>query len=203
MLNIFEIVNWLRVKNYYDLKNGTTKNHLTQLRTMKLLYYMQAASLVIRNKPLFSNSIMAWKLGPVIPEIHSRYIHHREIVGTITKKDKIDFEEIQNNYPVVSLLNKICLTYVHTKDYQLVNKTHSEIPWQSAKQSTEIKIANMKKAYQNEFNDEDWNLIKILNNSDPNSLAYTVAKEKLEDKGLIPNSVHDVQNEDDFWKQFE
>lgn len=40
MLYVFEIVNWLRVKKYDDLKQGKSHKELTQLRTMKLLYYM-------------------------------------------------------------------------------------------------------------------------------------------------------------------
>ncbi len=112
MLDVFEIVNWLRVKNYDDLKQGKSHRELTQLRTMKLLYYMQAASLVVRQEPLFSDPIKAWKYGPVVAAVHGRYNGHREIVGTISQKDRNDSE--------------------------LVSHTYNEMPWQVADQSTEI-----------------------------------------------------------------
>jgi uncharacterized phage-associated protein len=34
-----------------------------------LLYYAQAYSLGIRNKPIFSDSIEAWRHGPVVPSL--------------------------------------------------------------------------------------------------------------------------------------
>jgi hypothetical protein len=33
-------------------------------------------------------------------------------------------------------------------------------------------------------------------------LKYTVAQEKLEERGLLPSSIHDVKDEDEFWNQF-
>jgi hypothetical protein len=33
-------------------------------------------------------------------------------------------------------------------------------------------------------------------------LKYTVAQEKLEGRGLLPSSIHDVKDEDEFWNQF-
>lgn len=113
MLDVFEIVNWLRVKKYDDLKQGKSHKELTQLRTMKLLYYMQAAD-----------------------------------------------------------------------------------------QSTEITKKNIRDAYLDKFNDKDWNPIKIVTKSNPDSLRYTVAKEKLEERGLLPSPIHDVKDEDAIWNQF-
>lgn len=138
MLDVFEIVNWLRVKNYDDLKQGKSHRELTQLRTMKLLYYMQAAGLVVRQEPLFSDPIKAWKYGPVVAAVHGRYNGHREIVGTISQKDRNDFAKIQNIPSIAALSNKICVTYHNTNDSELVSHTYNEMPWQVADQSTEI-----------------------------------------------------------------
>lgn len=147
------------------LEQGKSHRELTQLRTMKLLYYMQAASLVVRQEPLFNDPIKAWKYGPVVATVHGRYNGRREIVGTISQKDRNDFAKIQNIPSIVALLNKICVTYHNANDSELVSQTHNEMPWQTTDQSTD-------------------------------------AKEKLEERGLLPSSIHDVKDKDEFWNQF-
>ena len=120
------------------LEQGKSHRELTQLRTMKLLYYMQAASLVVRQEPLFNDPIKAWKYGPVVATVHGRYNGRREIVGTISQKDRNDFAKIQNIPSIAALSNKICVTYHNTNDSELVSHTYNEMPWQVADQSTEI-----------------------------------------------------------------
>ena len=46
MYNVFQVVNWLRVRNNADLRIDPNAEELTQMKAMKLLYYIQAASLV-------------------------------------------------------------------------------------------------------------------------------------------------------------
>lgn len=59
MVDVLKLVNWMRVKNHADLQTDDPNvEELTQMKAMKLLYYMQAASLVLRNKSLFSNDIL-------------------------------------------------------------------------------------------------------------------------------------------------
>lgn len=43
--NVFQVVNWLRVKNNAELNSSENAE-----KAMKLLYYIQAASLVITGK---------------------------------------------------------------------------------------------------------------------------------------------------------
>ena len=46
---------------------------MTNLRLQKLLYLAQGYSLAIYDKPLFPEAIEAWKYGPVVPTVYSRY----------------------------------------------------------------------------------------------------------------------------------
>ena len=72
MIEVLKLVNWMRVKNHKDLQvDSLDVKKLTQMKAMKLLYYMQAASLVIYNEKLFSNDIVAWDYGPVVKEVNS------------------------------------------------------------------------------------------------------------------------------------
>lgn len=38
MYNVFKVVNWLRVKNYAELRQSDYAEVLTQMKAMKLLY---------------------------------------------------------------------------------------------------------------------------------------------------------------------
>src|SRR5258708_5344369 len=50
---------------------GDEKDHLTNLRLQKLLYYAQAWSLVLRESELFPEEIEAGRWGPVVPVVYS------------------------------------------------------------------------------------------------------------------------------------
>ncbi len=49
-------------------------DYLTNLRLQKLLYYAQAWSLAMRDKPLFDDRIEAWPSGPVVPSVFDRFL---------------------------------------------------------------------------------------------------------------------------------
>ena len=59
MYDVFQIVNWLRVKNYADMRQNPNVEELTQMKAMKLLYYIQAANLVLTGNRLFDNDLVA------------------------------------------------------------------------------------------------------------------------------------------------
>lgn len=71
MYDVFKIVNWLRVRNNADMRTNPNVEELTQMKTMKLLYYIQAASLSITGHRMFNNDIVAWRYGPVVEEVHA------------------------------------------------------------------------------------------------------------------------------------
>lgn len=48
-------------------------DYLSSLRLQKLLYYAQALSLAIRDRPLFREDIEAWIDGPVVPTVFARF----------------------------------------------------------------------------------------------------------------------------------
>lgn len=52
-----KIVNWLRVRNNAELRLDPNAEELTQMKAMKLLYYIQAASLAVTGRRLFASDI--------------------------------------------------------------------------------------------------------------------------------------------------
>ena len=46
---------------------------MSNLKLQKILYYIQAAFLVEKNRQCFKEAIIAWEFGPVIPEVYQKY----------------------------------------------------------------------------------------------------------------------------------
>ena len=144
MYDVFKIVNWLRVKNNAELRQSDYAEVLTQMKAMKLLYYIQGVSLAYLNKKMFSNNIVAWKYGPAVVEVHQKYYGQREILGEITDSDIEDYNELSKDAEASEVLNAVWEAYGDMSASQLMRKTHNESPWQETKQSEVITEEKMK-----------------------------------------------------------
>ena len=145
MYNVFEVLNWLRIRNIKDLASeNVNEEPLTQMKDMKLLYYIQGAYLAKYNTRLFDSSILAWKYGPAVAEIHHKYKGQRSIVDTYTQKDIDDYKLIEKDNNAKEVLNKIYVVLGPYSASMLMKKTHNEYPWSSTTQSCEISDSKMK-----------------------------------------------------------
>lgn len=69
MYNVLDVA--IYVINYaYDAGCGES---MSNLKLQKILYYIQAAFLVEKNRECFKAVIIAGEFGPVIPEIYQKY----------------------------------------------------------------------------------------------------------------------------------
>ena len=61
------------------------KNPKTPLQVLKLIYFAHAWILVFRQRPLFRQTVEAWKYGPVVPDVYHALKQHgrRTIPGPI------------------------------------------------------------------------------------------------------------------------
>ena len=132
-MKALQLVNWMRVKNYAQLKDTDEKyinvEPLTQMKAMKILYYMQAASLVLREKPLFDEPMLAWKYGPVIKSVHDKYRGQRSIVDSIDDQARADYKLIQQDPEIRDIVNTIYDHYSPRSATDLMRQTHQEEPW--------------------------------------------------------------------------
>ena len=102
---------------------------MTTMKLQKLVYYTQAWSLVWDERPLFSESVEAWKNGPVVPELYTSHrgkfeVSAQEIAGTPGVIDQDGRETID---AVLDYYGK------HNAQY-LSDLTHLEDPWKLARQ---------------------------------------------------------------------
>ena len=120
MYDVLKIVNWMRVKNKAELIENENAEELTQMKAMKLLYYVQGVSLVYLKHRMFPNDILALKYGPAVSKVHQKYQGQREIVGEVSENDIDDYNELSANSKVNDVLNTVWDTFGY------MSASHSE-----------------------------------------------------------------------------
>ncbi len=102
---------------------------LCHLRLQKLLYYVQAWHLAVRDKPLFGERIEAWTNGPVVKDVYPAFANYgyHSIPPTegmeptsLTEQDKAFVRSVWDAYKQFSA-------------GALRDKTHRESPWRDAR----------------------------------------------------------------------
>lgn len=117
--------------DYFIKKQGEDSADVTNKKLQKLLYYSQAWSLVLKNKPLFEEDIEAWVHGPAIPVVYEQFKNFgREKITEVTIDDS-EFNQLEDaDKEVMDLVWDIYGKY--DGDY-LELLSHNEEPWQKAR----------------------------------------------------------------------
>ena len=120
------------------------------LKLQKLLYYSQAAVLVELKRKCFEEPIIAWKFGPVVPDVYQRYkeygrneiqeLDENKMMRFDDKKMKIVYESAKEiNAVIKKIINRVVDSYAKVSNpFELVRKTHEEDPWKNADLNQEI-----------------------------------------------------------------
>ncbi len=115
---------------------------ITPLKLQKLLYYIQAWNLVYLNDSLFAEEAEAWVNGPVYRKVYDAYKESgSEPLKINTSVDK-NIENYQSellsklnlNTDQKELLDAVIKKYGLMPTFQLVYLTHSESPWNIARE---------------------------------------------------------------------
>lgn len=108
---------------------------MTNLRLQKLLYYVQAWHLAIKNKPLFDEDFQAWIHGPVIAPLYGMYKHFggAPIVTSTPIDDIEDLPEPSLPGEEKSHVLEVLSAYGDLSTWQLERLTHEERPWIEAR----------------------------------------------------------------------
>ena len=120
----------LLLSKYFIFKNKEEKLGLSNKKLQKLLYYAQAWSLVLNDKPIFDDKIEAWVHGPAIPLVYFTFkdFGFKDInikfnikeLDSITEEDKKILDEVWRVY------GKFDAPYLEAL-------SHNETPWQEAR----------------------------------------------------------------------
>lgn len=136
----------LDVANYVVNYSIERECPVSNLKLQKLLYYIQAASLVERQKPAFNDEISAWTYGPVVEPVYYQFKLYAncDIDKVITEREfhLFSIETEQSPYDPAqvilpkdaSLIHQVVDSYREKNALQMVAKTHREEPWKNAHQ---------------------------------------------------------------------
>lgn len=153
MIHTMKTLNALQVADYLILKAQKDKEPITNKRLQKMLYYVQAWSVAVKNEAVFNNKIEAWIHGPAIKEV---YLEYKNFGANPIEKNVT--EEMVKDIPVDvrNFIDEVWSVYSKYDTPYLEYLTHSEEPWQIARKGieshvsseNEISIDSMKVFYQ-------------------------------------------------------
>ena len=116
------------VIDYYNEKDCGVSN----LKLQKLLYFIQAYFLVIKNERCFFEDIYAWDFGPVVPEAYRKYVMYGacNIYKKCSERDRIRMRMIDEDDK--ELINRVLDKFADYSSTQLVTLTQHQRPWMDA-----------------------------------------------------------------------
>src|ERR1035437_9478206 len=134
-----EILNAQQIAKYFIWKADSEKKTITNKKLQKLLYYAQAWSLVLRDKKLFTDKIEAWIHGPAVRSIYFEY--KKFGFGPIT--ESVANTDVSNiSIETKKFLNHVWSVYGKKDAAYLEYLSHSEMPWQKAREGLEPNIGS-------------------------------------------------------------
>jgi len=144
------MVTSLDVAAYILRANGGTDECQMRAKSLqKLVYYAQVWSMVWDGRPLFKEPIEAWRDGPVVRRLYSA--HWRQYAVTaIPGGNAAALTDDEK-----AILDSVLAFYGRFTCEDLVERTHTEMPWQQARDglpygahsSAEISPASMRSYY--------------------------------------------------------
>ncbi len=130
-LSALDVAKWLIVYN----NSQENADLLTDLKLQKLLYYAQGTAIKYTGKSLFNESLVAWDLGPVVPEVYNKYKKY----GKKPIDEPMEKPNFGNN-DVEVILKDVYEDYGQFSAFKLVEMTHNEAPWKETPKNDVILI---------------------------------------------------------------
>lgn len=135
-------------------------NHpISNLKLQKILYYIQAASLVELGYKCFEEAIVAWEFGPVVEDVYQLYKEYgRAEIPPQSAFKNMDFDSGKMKIVITEskeidiadkrIIDKIVNAYKEVENpFELVKKTHQEDPWKTTEINQEIPCPLIKEYY--------------------------------------------------------
>lgn len=105
----------------------------TAMQLQKFLYYSQGCHLALHGQPLFEEPIEAWEKGPVVRKVFERHRGKRKIPAWWSSAVKRTPSEDTFSDETKQILNMVAETLGSLNPDDLVESTHQESPWRTAR----------------------------------------------------------------------
>lgn len=109
----------LTVARYIIDRSFRKKDPVSNLRLQKLLYFVQLESYRENNNPMFSDDIVAWQFGPVVPDV---YYEYNVYAGTPILLEYKDLSVIEDSDK--RIIDRVIDTMKDIPIWKLVDLTH-------------------------------------------------------------------------------
>jgi uncharacterized phage-associated protein len=129
-----QIANWFLAYNR-QFEATCDAELLSNMKLQKLLYYAQGSFLALEGYPLFSDDIIAWEHGPVVPSVYHRF-KHTGANGIDISEEGVIIPDLTDDE--TSILEKVFEVFGKYSAWELRNMTHEETPWKETKQGNVI-----------------------------------------------------------------
>ena len=137
----------LAVADYFVWISNKEGKPVTNKKLQKLIYYAQAWSLALRNKKIFDDKIEAWVHGPAVRSVYVQYKKFGFSPINEAPAEK-NLEKIPQD--IKKFLKDVWTVYGKFDAEYLELLSHSEAPWQKARENIEPNIGS-----ENEISSED------------------------------------------------
>lgn len=116
------------VAEYIIIYSEVKDYGISNLKLQKILYLIQAYSLIHTKKPCFSEDIEAWNFGPVIPEMYRKY---RQFGGADIQIRCQNLEEIQKGFEKEDRkrIEEVVDKFADFSASDLTILTQNQMPW--------------------------------------------------------------------------
>jgi uncharacterized phage-associated protein len=129
----------LAVAQYFVWLSNKEGKPVTNKKLQKLIYYAQAWSLALRDQKVFEDKIEAWVHGPAVRSVYGKY----KIFGFSTISETVSEDDLKKiPKDVQNLLNDVWKVYGKYDGEYLELLSHSEDPWQKAREGLEPNVGS-------------------------------------------------------------
>lgn len=95
---------------------------IDEMKLHKLLYFVQRKSIADTNEPMFESTFLAWKYGPVMPEIRSLY-----------KTGSLQGQKASLSDRSQQIIRDVMRDLARSDSLLLSSISHGEVSWQRAR----------------------------------------------------------------------
>jgi uncharacterized phage-associated protein len=162
--------------NEIDRKAGDS---LTNLKLQKLVYYAQAWSVALLNRPLFDEAVEAWAHGPVVESVYQEYKEFGfGVLPRSRRRPRFAPQEL-------TILEDVLAVYGEHSAKFLENLTHEEEPWRAAwgdraptsRSRHRIPVSGMRRYYRRLYESRDEPNVKV---------ALELMRQEPLEEGVLP-----------------